>query len=65
MSWSHLTGHPRVELSNGRLWRKRLLPVGDVQYRGRLLLHSVPVRQLLADRCAELNRLCVRAGAPG
>src|SRR5216683_2947081 len=26
-----------IELGGGRLWRKRLLPAGDVEYKGRML----------------------------
>src|SRR6266699_4689952 len=37
-----------IELSQ-RLWRKRLLPVGEVRYKDRLLKFSLPYLQRLAD----------------
>jgi hypothetical protein len=36
LSWS-----PAIQLANSRLWRKRVLPVGDVEYQGRTL-HFTP-----------------------
>jgi len=38
---------PAVELGN-RMWRKKLLPVGDVEYKGRLLNFTVPYLKRLA-----------------
>jgi hypothetical protein len=37
-----------IDLSN-RLWRKRLLPVGEVSYKGRMLKFSLPYLQRLAE----------------